>query len=146
MIAEFKNSVDTSEDKVEAISQKGKEKGRVGKWEKKFEESTEKSQHPTSKFLESKQSDQHKDFKRPTPRHIIVKTQSTSEPIVCLWPPIHFPPCICFALPYITGGWFLQAAFPCQLTSGWFSQWEALVGESGRRKKPGYFFLSPLSP
>jgi len=32
----------------------------------------------------SKQSDQCKDFKRPTPRHIIVKNWSPSEPIVCL--------------------------------------------------------------
>lgn len=36
MIAEFKNSMDTLEDKVEAVSQKGKEKDRVGKWEKKL--------------------------------------------------------------------------------------------------------------
>ena len=33
---EFKNSMDTLEDKVEAISQKGKEKGRGEKWEKKL--------------------------------------------------------------------------------------------------------------
>lgn len=36
MIAEFKNSMDTLEDVVETVSQNRKEKGQVGKWEKKL--------------------------------------------------------------------------------------------------------------
>lgn len=43
--------MDTLENIVEAISQNGKEKGRVGKQEKKIKESTEKGQHPILKFL-----------------------------------------------------------------------------------------------
>lgn len=44
--------MDTLEDKDKAISQKGKEKGGVEKWEKKVRELMDKSRHPTLKFLE----------------------------------------------------------------------------------------------
>ena len=40
----------------------------------KIEEPTEKDRHPTLKFLErTNKMTQHKDIKRPTPRHVIVK-------------------------------------------------------------------------
>lgn len=124
------------EDKGEAISQKGKEKCRVGKWEKKIRELTDKSRHPTLKFLErASKVTSTKILKDTHQGEIIVKHQSTSEPLVCLMVSNSFPSLhlLCFALNHrktiLPGCISLSVDF-------WLVQpKEALVEESGSKRK-----------